>query len=441
MRALTDDDFNAVSRSIKMKIEIYFSSSNVLTVTPDDYLIDCSWLEESSADTDNPFGAISANELSFTLYNEDGMFSPTNEEGIYYGRFKLNIMIIPYITVIDDTEEVEWLQLGEYYLADWKATITGATASVVAYDNLYNTFNKSTPRSYVETNKNIGDYILSTLESLGATATLEGDFDEVLSYAYVSGTPIEYLQELSQGALAWCMATKEGGIVVKAITQTLNTRATITDENQVITLDSEQSLITTFDGVEINYKLPQAVENIEVINVTQMTSSLGGTSTGLLSLSKGPLIMLTDISLIGTLAPNILSIDASAWDIIVNMYGTDVSTDLALTVRGITVDNVTAILSDSTDNMLTIDNIYIQNGEYGLAYKTRLDTYVQCDIPTLDVSMRGNPLLNIGDKIEVKSYKHDMTFTGLLQRAQYTYNGGLSCEAVILNQEALGGVT
>lgn len=71
MRPLVDADFNAASREISMRLDIYLDETP-LEVTKQNYLIDSSWLEEGSADSSNPFGAVSSNELSldFTTIKE-----------------------------------------------------------------------------------------------------------------------------------------------------------------------------------------------------------------------------------------------------------------------------------------------------------------------------------------------------------------------------------
>ena len=86
IRDATDEDFNAHSRCILLKLDIFFDGlqNEPLTVTRSDYLIDAELLEEAGAEDNNPLGAISANELAFSLYNDSGIFSPTNTESPYY---------------------------------------------------------------------------------------------------------------------------------------------------------------------------------------------------------------------------------------------------------------------------------------------------------------------------------------------------------------------
>ena len=106
-------------------------------------------------------------------------------------------------------------------------------------------------------------------------------------------------------------------------------------------------------------------------------------------------------------------------------------------VYGVAVDFVQAILADSTTNVLKVKNRYIQNTEYAYKYKNILEAFVNSDMPTLTLQVRGNPLLNVGDKIRVQSARYNLDFTGVLQRINYKYVGSLSCEITLLNSSIL----
>ena len=68
------------SRHILSKLELYFdgADNNPLVVDNSNYLIDYQIVEEASAETANPLGAVSANELTITLANFNNLFSPSN---------------------------------------------------------------------------------------------------------------------------------------------------------------------------------------------------------------------------------------------------------------------------------------------------------------------------------------------------------------------------
>ena len=108
-----------------------------------------------------------------------------------------------------------------------------------------------------------------------------------------------------------------------------------------------------------------------------------------------------------------------------------------LVVYGIAVDFVQSILTDNVLNVLKVTNRYVQTTDYAKRYKAMLEAFVNSDMPTLTLQVRGNPLLNIGDKIRVQSTNYNLDFTGILQRIKYNYVGSLSCEITLLNSEIL----
>lgn len=115
----TDLDYNADSRVIESKIEIFFDPTPI-TVDKDDFLIDWDVLEEVGTDSNNnPIGDTSANDFSFSLFNEEGIFSPANTAGPYYGKIKSGVKVIPYLR----TKNTNWIQMGVFYVNEWNATI------------------------------------------------------------------------------------------------------------------------------------------------------------------------------------------------------------------------------------------------------------------------------------------------------------------------------
>ena len=90
MAASTDAMYNAESRYIHERFLIYFTSVP-LEVTKSNYLVSSSVLEESSKLSDSPFGTITSNELTLSLFNESGLFNPQNTSSPYYGQIKKGI--------------------------------------------------------------------------------------------------------------------------------------------------------------------------------------------------------------------------------------------------------------------------------------------------------------------------------------------------------------
>ena len=442
MRDATDEDFNAHSRCILLKLDIFFDGlqKDPLTVTREDYLIDAELLEEASAEDNNPLGAISANELAFSLYNDSGIFSPTNPESPYYGKIKVNVPIIPYMKPdMDDGTEVNWIKMGVYYVSDWNATITGAAASITANDKLQQVFLEPAPVIPVGLNRTQAAFFQEVFDALGYAAKISQDLNATLLYTFTEGEQKKFLQEMLQGAIAYCTCDKNGGIVIEPLDSTRPLRATLTDADQIISVDAEQSIVKTYGGVELTYVLPQLTEAIQLLEIKEANVPAGIFTHNKVAFSKGPAKVITNVCAI-TENKEVAIVDYvnSPWDITLitkNESTTKATSDLA--VYGIAVDFVETILTDNVSNVLKVKNRYIQSTEYAIKYKEMLEAFVNSDMPTLTLQVRGNPLLNVGDKIRVQSERYNLDFTGVLQRVNYKYVGSLSCEIALLNSAIL----
>jgi hypothetical protein len=104
-----------------------------------------------------------------------------------------------------------------------------------------------------------------------------------------------------------------------------------------------------------------------------------------------------------------------------------------LTVTGKSIVFVAQELLDTVGKILSVDNQYIQSTEYAASYKALLDNYVSIENPTLDLTIRGNPEIVVGDTVVVQSNRYAIDYTGIVKRAVYRYDGGLSCNMTLLN--------
>ena len=443
VRDATDEDFNAHSRCILLKLDIFFDGlqNEPLTVTRNDYLIDAELLEEAGAEDSNPLGAISANELAFSLYNDNGIFSPTNPNSPYYGKIKTNVPIIPYMKPeLDEVTDVNWIKMGIYYVSDWNATVTGAAASITAEDKLQQVFLEPAPVIPVSLNKTQAAFFQEVFDALGYAAKISQSLNATLLYTFTEGEQKEYLQEMLQGAIAYCLCDKNGDIVVEPLDGSKPLRATITDADQVISVEAKQSIIKSYSGVELTYALPQLTEAIQLLQVKEVNVPPGVFTHNKVAFNRGPVKVVTNAyALTESKEVTIVDYVSSPWGItlVTRNEGTQTTSDLA--VYGIAVDFVQSILTNNASNVLKVTNRYIQNTAYANQYKAILEAFVNSDMPTLTLQVRGNPLFNIGDKIRVQSANYNLDFTGILQRVRYKYIGSLSCEITLLNSDIFGG--
>jgi hypothetical protein len=438
-RIATDADFNIVSRYLDVRIDIYFTSTP-LTVSKSDYLIDANWLEEGSAESSNPFGAISSNELSFRLFNSDGIFSPTNSVSPYFGNIKAGVPVELFIRPIYDNDEVDWIQLGRYYVTGWEAQITGTYADVVANDEWYNIFNSPMPNYPITRDITYHDFMSDFFDLLNVVVSLDECLTGTLPFAFVSDSIKDFLQELSAAALGYVTSGKDGTPLIGSFMGNKPVRATLTDDDQIRTVSTKQSIIRAYDGVELTYSVPQISAVTSLVELAGVVLSQGTNEISNIAFSSSPLwqVSMIDIKSNSDVV-SLRNFEATQGLISLLLECAVEAIEADLAVYGKTIGLTEFTLSDEATKQLSISNKYIQSSSYAEYYKSILNAFVNNNVALLTLSVRGNPLLNVGDKVIVSSTKYNLNYTGIIQRMNYSYAGGLLCDMTLLNAEILEG--
>ncbi len=417
-----------------MRLDIYLDETP-LEVTKQNYLIDSSWLEEGSADSSNPFGAVSSNELSFRLYNDNGLFSPTNPSSPYFGKIRNGIKVIPYIKV----EGTEWEQLGEYFVTDWEAAITGTYADVITNDQWYQIFSSAAPNYPVMLSLPFNEMLYDVYDLMGYSIQVSEELAEVIPVAFIEGTPLDFTQEMLTGALAFCTCDRAGRPIISPFISNRPVRAVLTDADQIKVVNAKQSTTKTYEGVELTYVIPSYTEVSKIVELTDIEVAPGTTKILNIASSSTPVLKHTLVDIQSTLEKvSLVTYTASSQLISFEILNpSQVSVAASLSVYGIPVIFTDVVLSDNSTTLLKVKSRYIQTVEYAMKYRELLENVVNSPVPFLTLSIRGNPLLNIGDRIQVNSTNYNLFFDGVIQRMSYNYDGGLSCEMTLMNSSIL----
>ena len=441
----TDDNYNASTRYLEQKAIIYFSSSNILEITRDNYLISSSALEEAHSRSGSvPFGGVTSNELSLELLNEGGIFSPTNNKSPYYGLMKkgikIELFIRPVVESENEDEQYEWDPLGVYYITDWQAKVTGLIATITANDKLYKAFSKDLTALSISRNKTQKEFYEYIFDNLG----LQGDIDKTLNtlirYAYIDRSTKELLSMLNMSALADCFCKHDGTLKVPHLTNIPALRATITDNDQVLSVKIEQSLDYDYDGVNLVYNLPQESNVQCVLSLKDMIIPKGISKRNNVSLTGTPLLKLC-YSILSGVKAHISSIEATPVSVNFSIDNPEIETeDCTVDIYGTLLVNNEVTLGKEVENCLVINNLYIQESTYANIVYNHLNAYIRNLLPILELEVRGNPRLELGDVIQVDSDKYNLHYKGLLIRQTFDYDGSLKSTITLLNTSILGGV-
>lgn len=429
--------YDKSTRHILGKLEIFFDGyeNEPITIDMSNYLIDYQIVEEASAEDKNPLGAISANELTFTLTNFKGIFSPSNVNGPYYGKIKTGVMVKPYIK---PDNAINWTPLGVYFVSDWSSKMGSATAFVTCCDVIQDLLLSPMPDLDVKLNVTFASYIKYVLRMYGfANTEVDEKLNMLLPYGFIAydKTP-DLLQAIAEAAMSVLVATRLGSLAVKRLRRSTPV-ATFTDSNQLISVDIEQSIIKTYNGVKLTYVIPQLSEDREVLVVDNLGIPKGTTTHNLIKYSK-PVFNISAVAISGDVPSVIEKYTSTNFGItLVTRLDAEESTSAKLSVTGKNIDLVEQELNDGLTNMLEVYNPYIQISNYAANYKESLTNFVNADIPVLELTVRGNPDITIGDTVEVHSTKYKIDFVGIVKRTVLKYSGNLTCNMTLLNAEVI----
>lgn len=470
-RRATVADYNAKDRAVEFSVDIYFNgiSAAPLHCTRENHLVDCSVLLEACADSDTFVGVPSANEISFQLLGAGGIFNPANPNSPYAGRIRAGVQINAYCRPIamdrdarathaelhsytheflsththaevemlgSVDEEFLWDPLGVYYVTAWETDITGVTADVTACDAMYYLMNDNSTDLLVQRNYSYQDLCTDFFDANNITVIIRGDLSELLDFAYIDESNVNFLANFSIGALAYIYCDVNGVINVLDIDNNGPVDFTITDSDQIVTVTSRQSAMLTYDGLELTYYKMQLTDNTELLNNKEQTALPGSNRFYNQIFSKIPVYAISNSTICAKNPCSLNSIESNATSVSYNINN-DTSTALSFDfqVFGYAVESIAVVLSDNNPNTLKLDNKYIQNDNYANRFKVLIQRYLGLDIPVLELEVRGNPLITIGSKVHVQSTFYNLNFSGILIRQEMRYDGGLSGTMTLLNAD------
>ena len=430
----TDAMYNAESRYLHQKFVIHFTTTKTLEVLQGTYLVSSSILEDSYKATDSPFGEVTSNELTLTLYDENGMFNPVNKQSPYFGMIKRGIKIEAFIRP-DETEE--WDPLGVFYVNDWTTSTSGMTADITANDSLYKVLNGAVPTMPIYRNRILSEFLVEYFSFFDCTVIVDKSLDIVIPFIYTSdhSSNKQFLTDLMLGAMADCFCDHTGTIRVVSKVNTGDVRAKLTDNDQIITASIKHTILNNYDSAVVTYHVGQDSKDTLLLSVNSIPVEVGTHSTGKLEFSTHPVLAVKAIKVISDQIVKPLSYVSNAKEFECTLQSS-AEASISLDVTGTTLDFISSVLGTPLDVPLKLSSKFLQDKAIANAVYGYAKAYVEASTPTLELAVRGNPKLQLGDKIEVDSSYYRINYVGTIIGATYNYSGSLSCK---LTLAMLGG--
>lgn len=437
MRTSTDADYSASSRILAGKIEIYLdgtSSAPPVVVTKDDYLIDFEVLNDLGVSNTSPEQTLTANVLNFSMYNRDHMFSPQNTSGPYYGKLIKGVKVVPYIHVGDET--VEWDALGTFYVSDWSVQDDAITANIEAYDKAYTFINDSnTARIPIKKDDVPGFYGLLipdiTISLLGGAASATIPYLFTISDRYTTFNKIN-------NALGYFANVNRAETLSIGPLPFRTNSVVINDNMQLISAKIPPTFIKQYDDVTLSYFLPTVQSNQTLLDMSDIDLVKGDNTYEHVAFTKNYVLSVDNCYVEAASYVSLVSMVANSTDMTLILNNRDAAVKGTVQVFGQAL-NLAKLELTGNDKCLAISNEFLQTEVTAKARRNKLIPYVNCTLPMIELDLRGNPHILVGDRITVTSIYYKLTFTGIVTSATYKYEGGFSSHVVVMNTAAIGG--
>lgn len=430
MSISTDAMYNAESRYLHKKYIIHFSADKTLEVTKSDYLISSNIYEEAFKLSNSPFGDVTSNELELVLYNTDNIFSPKNEDSPYHGFIRRGIQIEAFIR---PDEVDEWDKIGVYYVNDWNTASSGFTAVITAYDKMYSILNAPVPSLKVARDIDFAQFIADYFALFNVSVYVDTAIVLTIPYAFTSGYTDnrKLLADLMIAAQADCFCNHSGDAVIKSKTAKRDIRATFTDNDQIVTAAIKQSLSTDYDSASITYNAMQESQEMSILSVSDLSVAPGITDIGLTKFSAEKVLSVKSIKTTSNVPVKPIAFEATADSIAYSLQSTSDAV-AQIDIIGTVLEKVSSIVSTDGAAAIELDSQFVQTKSLAESLCEYVDSYVDAAMPTLELVVRGNPKIELGDLIQVDSSKYKLKYTGTVAKAEYGYDGGLTCKMTLV---------
>lgn len=423
------------SRTVKI-VEFY---TGVREVYEGDELLELSLLEEREASQGTlPVGNISANEIVVKLNNSSRKFDADNSSSPLFQLLKPNRRIRAWIGAELADGSVEYVPVGLFWSLDWQASEETVEASVVGRDRLERLRKTTYQGGPVQQNTTIYDMAVAVLQDAGLAA---GQYsvdtalqDKTVPYGWLNPmSHREALRIIAEAGLAVVFADRDGAIQVKAWSGGLGGSSvlTITSDDYFRVANPMRLENVANEVVVTTEPRGPAAAAEEVYRSNETISIPAGESVTVTAEYTDPPVIEATASLEGHgVDTSITAVTYYGWGAEVTITNAGAADDTAtlvingkpLSIRG--RQRATAKDADSQTDQGVLryeypGNHLIQTETIARDIAHTLLASAKDSRRDLEVHWRGNPALELGDRITVGSadyhvIRQELDWTGAL---------------------------
>ena len=426
------------ARFIKQKVIIYFDGMEPQVFDSDNRIVDCSILEEVSTDGKTPLGDVTTNELTVTLLNFDKAFTINNKEGQYFGKLLPNVKVKVFYLIETTPDHFEEIPMGTYYTSEWQSNSDSGNATVTCYDILSIWGQYDIPQLEVKRNMPLATAITTVLKAVGLTEeqfVIDTKISYVLPFVWFPKVKlIKYLQMIASGYGCLVYVNRQNVLVFKYARKMLDPVAVISDENQITGMKLQQSSLDLYSTINIKFGMYQQSKRELLLELKEYTLHPGENHINNLVFSKCPCVYVESVMLSGALTSQVEQMNYDSWNaslVINNTQDQDEQVDIR--IYGYMLEKVQVTKTVTNSNLLNslgmkpleLDTEIIQDEQAAQTFANTLLSMVSNYDTKLEIPVRGNPLLELGDTVTIQDPSDGVVGDYLLLRADYKYTGSL----------------
>lgn len=440
--------FNDSVREITCKVEIYFDGfdNDPYVIDYDsDLIMSFELLEELAVDSDSPVGSIVANELAIELYNKNDMFNPLNTEGIFYNKITINTPIKLYVQEVRN--DTGWIPLGTFFVADWNCSNASQTCSIVAYDYMAQFMALPAPLMLVSKDTSVGEFLLNMAVGAGLEpSSIIIDpilLTQKMTYSYMlDGTIKDTLQKITEAHLFYIWFNREGKLATKSLKSNDKSVATLTDDNQIMSINIEESMLKSFSAVDVSYVI-KAYDNQQLVATVSDYALYKGTNyINNIKPTKGP-VYTVDFGLYNG-EDNVLisNIEYNPWKFnviaespvetisTIEIYGRPLITKTTLVIH----QENERLVDTMGMKLIQVENEYIDSKEVAEQLAKVLLNFVSNAASVVNMNTRGNPGIEIGSTVTIDDTFDNVHLEGILTKQHIRFDGSITADMTCLNR-------
>ena len=440
---------NAPQRSFTARVEVYLDGEEEAPmILSDAEIVSFTVLEDMNSTADSPLSFVGANELSLSIKNENGEFSPHNEESPHNGKLLPEVKVKAFLLLEISENTYEEVPMGVYWTGEWKAPYSGLTTTVTCYDLLYKLKQLPIPQLPIFFKKTIKDVTKTLFNALGL---IENE-DYVIEAALAQRVPLGWLDgnrvadafvTITEAGACTIGIDKQGKIFIRSLYQFNESNVAFTGHEQVMTPETELNYLKAYNKAEVLYKVPSIRSTVtEVMSVSTLIVQPGLNEYTGFVFSSIPVAAVTNIAITNGRGIEIQSASTGTRYLNFTLWSNhSQEQEVRLTVHGHLfnrADTDVAYPTQPEDKILIVDNALIQSKQVALEYRAVLQNFLDTPKMYINTDLRGNPAVEVMD---VVSYENPYDYLGqkdiIPTRMFYTYDGALTCSMQAITKESL----